>query len=93
MKIGDYICINSGLDVYQTVYTAAAFLGPAAYATAFAAAAQVSRGIGQVTDLGSTEVCIKWLKGNAWSWWYTRKEIEQNFHVIKDSNLIKVLYG
>ena len=90
MKVNDYLCINSGLDVYQTVYTAAT---PTPARAAAEAAARASRGIGQVTYLDSTEVCIKWLKGDAWSWWYKRKDIQQNFHVVQNNSIIRTLYG
>lgn len=90
MKVNDCICINSGLDVYQTVYTTTVAV---VLADDAAAAAQVSRGIGQVTHLDSKGVCIKWLKGDVWGWWYKRKEIEQNFHVVQNNSIIRTLYG
>lgn len=93
MKIGDYICINSGLEIYETVYSVVAGGYKDAAAAPAAAAAQASRGIGQVVDLDSTGVRIKWLKGDAWSWWYTINKIEQNFHVINNTPIIKTLYG
>lgn len=87
MKVNDYICINSGLDIYETGYSAGAGV------FSLGAHAQASRGIGQVLAFELDWINIKWLKMGAGSWWYNRKDIEQNFHVIKDSNLIKVLYG
>ena len=97
MKVNDCICINSGLDVYQTVYTAAAATAAGAVFSASCAAAateaQKSQGIGKVLEIYQDWIRIEWLKNTKYNWWYKSANIRQNFHVVQNNSIIGTLYG
>ena len=93
MKVNDCICINSGLDVYQTVYTATAASSSAATSADAAAGAQKSQGIGKVLEIYQDWIRIEWIKNTKYNWWYKSANIRQNFHVVQNNSIIRTLYG
>lgn len=86
MQIGNTIMVNTGINLYQTIYYAANNLPTEAFGVVtsetLALAAVASGGIGEIIGESEFSFRINWNKGDSWKAWYKKRYIEQSFHVI-----------